>query len=294
MLWPSRVVLVVFFAVMVMMGTNAPNLTAAVTDTGQSPSPAAQTFEIDAFTYRVSIRLPDGTEGLLVRGRFTVIYLYEHHQPTVTEHYMSVSVGFYYGETVLGRAVLQNITCNSIAFYPKWHDSTGRLHDLYMTTHLFVLNDSIRNGQLVGEMLLMDPESASRYISDFGGTLVINGLTFVLSDGTEVVVTEGTIEIVLEKFYNDYAPAPAVLGGSSNLTYSVDSAMMTVVAGGSASVPFIVVLDTFIAVAIAGTACALMILIILHLTGHMRLPFGKVRTRLLRQTSLRKGGRFPR
>ncbi len=294
MTWPTRVILVIFLAVIVTMGASAPNFTAAVADTGQSPSPAVETFEIDVFTYRVSIRLPDGTEGLLVRGKFTVIYLYEHHQPTVTEHYMSVSVGFYYGETVLGRAVLQNVTCNSIAFYPKWHDSTGRLHDLYMTTHLFMFNDSIRNGQFVGEMLLMDPESASRYISDFGGTLVINGLTFVLSDGTEVVVTEGTIEIVLEKFYNDYAPAPAILGGSSNLTYSADSSMMIVAASGSASVPFIVLLDSLIVVAIVGTAGTLLILITLHLTGHVRLPFGRVRSRILRQISLRKDERFPR
>jgi len=276
------------------MGASAPNFTEAVADTGQSPSPAVTTFEIDVFTYRVSIRLPDGTEGLLVRGRFTVIYLYEHHQPTVTEHYMSVSMGFYYGETVLGRAVLQNVTCNSIAFYPKWHDSTGRFHNLYMTTHMFMLNDSVRNGQLVGEMLLMDPESASRYISDFGGTLVISGLTFVLTDGTEVVVTEGTIEIVLEKLYNDYAPTPAVLEGSSNLTYSADTSMMIVFSSGSASVPFIVLLDSLIAAAIVGAACTLLILIALHLTGHIRLPFGKVRTRILRQTSLRKDKRFPR
>ena len=280
--------MVIYLAVTVMMGASVPNFTAAVAETGQSPSPAVETFEIDAFTYRVSIRLPDGTEGLLVRARFIVTYLYEHHQPTVTEHYMSASVGFYYGETVLGRAVLQNITCNSIAFYPKWHDSTGRLRDLYMTTHMFMLNDSVRNGQLVGEMLLMDPESASRYISDFGGTLVINGLTFVLSDGTEVVVTEGTIEIALEKSYNDYAPAPAVLGGSSNLTYSADRSMMIVVSSGSASTPFIVVLDSFIAVAVAGAAGTLLILMVLHLTGHIRLPFGKFKTHILRQTGPRR------
>lgn len=90
--------------------------------------PGITVFEVDSFTYRASFLLTDGTEALLLRGRFEVFYLYRHHHPTVSEHVMSVTLGFYYGKTILGRQLLTNVTVDSLSFLPQWHDSAGYAH----------------------------------------------------------------------------------------------------------------------------------------------------------------------
>jgi hypothetical protein len=260
------------------MTTGIPFAAATAKNTSQSLLPEATSYEVDAFTYRASLRLPDGTEGLLMRGSFTVTFLYEHHQPTVNELYMSVYIGFYYGKTMLGRSVVQSIKIASIAFYPKWYDSRGYPHDLYMVAPLFVLNDSIDDGQLTGGIFLMDGDAVSQYIMEFGGTVVIDKLAFVLGDGLEVPLAQDRVEIILEKYYNDYGPQAASLHDTDNLTFTSDSSMLTVTANGAAIVPYIVILDTLVGFFLICTGCVLVLLIILHLTGRMKLPFGRMRT----------------
>lgn len=278
----------VFLALAVISVISIPVAAVADTCNVQPLFPKLQSFDIDEFTYRASFRLPDGTEGLLMRSSFAVTYLYQHNCPPVSQLYMSVQMAFYYGRTMMSRPVLQNVSVGSIAFYPKWHDAAGHLHDTYMVHPLFVLNDTIGDGQAIGRTLLMDSRAFSRYVIDFGGTLVIDRLVFVLGDGLEVPLTQGRAEIVLEKYYNDFDSRAASLNSIDNLTSLADTSMIAVVANGNTFIPFIVILDGAIALSLFGTAALLILLTTLHLTGRMKIPLGRVRTLMHRPTSRRQ------
>ncbi len=248
------------------------------TTTARPLSPEIQSYDVDGFVYRASFRLPGGLEGLLIRSSFAVTYLYQSQPPILSQLYMSVEMAFIYGKTILGRAVIQNISIESVAYYPKWHDSSGHLHDMYMINPLFAFNGSIADGQEAGGTLLMDSEAFSMYVIDFGGTLVIDRLVFILGDGQQIPLVQGKAEIVLEKYYNDFGPQAASLHATDNLTSTADSRMLTVFASGNPIIPLIVVLDYIISFSLMGTAFLLIVLIVLHRTGRIRLPFGRVRT----------------
>jgi hypothetical protein len=269
--------------------TGIPVATAIHNDPSQSLFPLATSSEVDMFTYRASFRLPGGTEGLLMRGSFTVTVLYGGHDPPVNALYMSAFIGFYYGKTILGRPVVQSIRIGSIIFYPKWYDIGGQPHDLYMVTPLFMVNDTIEDGQLTGGTLLIDSDAVSRYVIEFGGTIVIGGLAFVLGDGLEVPLAQDRVEIVLEKCFNDYDPRAASLHDTDNLTFTSDSSMLTVTANGAAIVPFVVILDTLIGFFLICTGCVLVLLMILHLTGRKKLPFGRMRTLFMHRSERPQG-----
>jgi hypothetical protein len=282
---PIVEVCAVFLVLMVIGMASVP--VAALTNTVKARplSPEIQSSDVDGFAYRASFRLPGGLEGLLIRSSFAVTYLYQSQPPILSQLYMSVEMAFIYGKTILGRAVIQNISIGSIAYYPKWHDSSGHLHDMYMVNPLFAFNGSIADGQQAGGTLLMDSEAFSMYVIDLGGTLVIDRLVFILGDGQQVPLVQGKAEIVLEKYYNDFDPQAASLHATDNLTSTADSRMLTVFASGDAIIPLIVVLDYIIAFSLIGTAFLLIVFIVLHRTGRIRLPFGRVRTLMHRPNS---------
>jgi hypothetical protein len=142
---------------------------------GHNLIPAVGRDNVDEFGYRLSFRLEDGLEIFSIRATFRVTYTYAQEIETVGEpffrrHNMYALVGFYYGKTMLGRAVISDVLADYIAFYPKWHDSAGYPHDMLPIFPMFMLNDTIRDGQLIGTSILMDDESVASYISEFGGT----------------------------------------------------------------------------------------------------------------------------
>jgi hypothetical protein len=156
---------------------------------------------------------------------------------------------------------------------------------MYMVSPLFAFNDSIADGQEAGGTLLMDSEAFSMYVIDFGGTLVVDRLVFILGDSQRVALVHGTAEIVLEKYYNDFDPRAASLYATDNLTSAADSKMLMVFASGDAIIPFIVVLDYIIAFSLIGAAFLLIVLIVLNRTGRIRLPFGRARILMHRPES---------
>jgi hypothetical protein len=261
----------------VVLGSSPIYSQAAVNTESGSFHPDLQSFEMGAFTYRISFRLADGTEVLLIRGSWRLIYLYQHHQPTVTEHYISSFVGFYYGQTALGRRVVQNVHVEEAAFYPKWINSAGFEFDLLGISPLFHVNESIPDGQLAGGTMMLDREAISRYMAEFGGTFVFSGLEFVLDDGTEVILSEETIHVEIAKHQNDQFARAAEISGDSELIYESDSAIATLFAAeGAASL--IVLVDLALLVSAWGLAGAFIILAILHRRGRITLPIGRLKT----------------
>lgn len=241
----------------------------------ESGSPAAEVFEIDSFTYRASFKLTDGTEAMQIRARFTMYYFYRHHQPTVNEHRLSAVVGFYFGKTLLGRPLVSAAETNSIAFYPWWYNSQGLKHDTLMETPLVSVVGSIQDSVMETGMVLVDPDSVSQIIPAFGGTFVIDGLRFVMDDGSVQVVTEGTIQIRLEKQYNDYGPEVATLSAADNLSYTADPSIVTISLTGAA--PLIMWVDCAVALSLIGLGILATVLIALHMTGRITLPLGRIR-----------------
>ncbi|TFF86705.1 hypothetical protein EU519_00960 [Candidatus Thorarchaeota archaeon] len=241
--------------------------------------PGAAVFEVDSFNYRASFDLEDGTEALLIRAEFTVSYFYRHHHPTVSEHHMTAFLGFYYGRTILGRSVLTDIEVDRIAFYPWWHDSAGYLTDHYPDRPMFTINDSVKDGMLTYNTFLMDDEPISKVIPDFGGRLVFDELTFVLSDGTQKTISNGTIEILLEKNYNDLAPQSATLNSTEDLSYSADYRTIRVTTPAAA--PLLTILDRFLVFSLMGGGLVFVVLMGLHIKGVVCLPFEKLRQSIL-------------
>ena len=280
-----RLSLLAILTLIVVLGSGPTHSNAAFIPESGSYHPNLQSFEMGVFTYRISFRLADGTEVLLIRGSWRLIYLYQHHQPTVTEHYMSSFVGFYYGQTALGRRVIQNVRVNEIGFYPKWINSAGFEFDLLGDSPLFILNESIPDGQLAGGTMMLDREAISRYMAEFGGTFVFSGLEFVLDDGAEVMLSENTIQIEIMKHQNDEKARAAVITGDEDLTFESDNAIAILYAAeGAASI--IVMLDLVLLVSAWGLAGVLVILAILHKRGRITLPIGKLKTTMQKGVAL--------
>jgi len=231
-----------------------------------------QSFDVDEFTYRVSFHLEDGTESFLIRSRFGLTYLYQHHQPTVTQHHMWGLIGFYYGKTALGRSIIQNLEFDSIAFYPIWQDIKGVYHNLKGERALFEITDSIADGKMIGGSMLLDAWAPSKFVHLMGGTLVINNLVLDMGGGVEIAM--GTIEIEIIKHYNEELPYAATMESEQNLSYSSDFSYL--IAVGSGVAPFLVALDAALGVSIFGAIIVFAALIVLHVKGRIRLPVDKL------------------
>jgi hypothetical protein len=252
----------------------------AAGDRSHNLVPAVGRDTIDDFGYRLSFRLEDGVEIFSIRATFRVTYTYAQEIETVAEqffrrHNMYALVGFYYGKTMLGRPVIRDVLADYIAFYPKWHDSAGYPHDLLPIFPMFMLNDSIRDGQLVGTSILMDDESVASFISEFGGTFVFSGLTFVMSDGTEMLLSEEDVLVRVEKYSSELDPREAVLLSADSVTYSSDTDYFTATLIGFA--PWFVAFDAVVAVLLWGSFSTLTVLGILHVKGRIKLPLHKLR-----------------
>jgi hypothetical protein len=247
---------------------------------GHNLIPAVGRDNVDEFGYRLSFRLEDGLEIFSIRATFRVTYTYAQEIETVGEpffrrHNMYALVGFYYGKTMLGRAVISDVLADYIAFYPKWHDSAGYPHDMLPIFPMFMLNDTIRDGQLIGTSILMDDESVASYISEFGGTFVFSGLTFVMTDGTKTPLSEEDVLVRVEKYSSELDPREAVLLNAGSVTYTSDTDYFTATLDGVA--PWFVVFDAVLAVLLWGSFSTLTVLGILHIKGRIKLPLHKLR-----------------
>lgn len=238
---------------------------------------------VDDFGYRFSFRLSDGVEAFLVRGSYWLQYSYstDINEIPIRRHTMYANLGFYYGKTALGRNIVQVISVDSVAFYPKWTDSAGYPHDLNNTTSMFMINDVIPDSAQVFTGMRIDEKSVSSYMPYFGGTFVFKGLSLVLVDGTEIAI--GDIDIEILKYSNEIAPQATLSSYPSTVTFHADTEVLTATSAGTA--PLIHVIDTVLAVIIMGTVGTLLVLGYLHRKGRIVLPLKKARSMLGRSGS---------
>lgn len=241
--------------------------------------PQRALFEVGEFTYRASFQLEDGTEALLIRSAYKALFLYQHHQPTLNHHYISVSIGFYFGKTMLGRSLIQSMSYDEIAFYPKWQDSAGYAHDLYLDTPAFSISGIMTDGRMVGGYMLIDDDAISQYLPMFGGTLVLSGLVLELIDGSEVSFGDEPISITLEKYSNEFHPENATLADGDVIYESSDGYIYINTAGSS---QIVVLIDLIIGLAMIGTAGVIVLLGLLHLRGMVHLPISRITTMIRR------------
>ncbi|NHI83174.1 MAG: hypothetical protein EAX81_02555 [Candidatus Thorarchaeota archaeon] len=235
--------------------------------------------KVDDFGYRFSFRLSDGVEALFIRGSYWLQYSYptDINEVPRRRHTMYANIGFYYGKTPLGRNIVQFIAVDNVAFYPKWTDSAGYAHDLYNTSSMFMINDYIPDGAHVFTGMRIDEDPVSSYMSYFGGTFVFRELSFVLDDGTEIIV--GDVDIELLKYSNELAPQATLSNYSLAVTFTADADVLTVTSEGTA--PLIQLVDTMLVIVIVGLLATMVVLGYLHRKGKVSLPIGGVRSNLL-------------
>ncbi|MGY5852660.1 MAG: hypothetical protein RTU92_03750 [Candidatus Thorarchaeota archaeon] len=278
---PKRARIFSFVLIVLMMGVwiIPQSVEATTPEASDTFTPKLYAFDVDEFTYRISFVLADDTEVLLIRAKFGMIFLSQERDPPVSQHFMTALVGFYYGKTMLGRSLIQSMNFDSIGYYAIWQDIALRYHDFVNETGLFELTDTVRDGQMVGGTQLIDPQATSRFIHLMGGTMVIRNLSFTMSDGSEILV--GDMEIKMTKHYNENKPYAAVLETEENLTYSSDTAYLTITSSGIA--PVILTLDLVLGYTLIGGTAALIILMILQLKGKISLPFSRITRLVARQ-----------
>lgn len=268
----------VLFLLMVIPGVMLPSVHAADIQ-GRDFVPALRMSTIDKFGYRLSFQLEDGVELFLIRATFRVTYTYSQENIGgslyYSKHTLYLLVGFYYGRTMLGRPVVRNVLADYVAFYPKWHDSAGFPHDMLSINPMFMLNNTIRDSQLVVKTSILDDDAVTSHIADYGGTFVFSGLTFVMDDGSEILLSEEDIQIRIEKYNSDINPSASVLQTAGSTTYTFDSNYLTATLDGIA--PWFVAFDAAVAIILWCSSFLLIILTILHIKGKIRLPLHKLR-----------------
>ena len=238
-------------------------------------------FEIDYFTYRAAFKLDDGSQALLIRSSYKINFLYQHHHPTLNFHYMSATIGFYFGKTMLGRSLVQNMSFDEVAFYPKWRDSAGYAHDLFLDTPVLSITGPMTDGRMVSGSLLIDGDALSQYLPMFGGYLVISGLKLDLIDGSKVAFDD-TFYIELAKYSNEHVPRNATLTGEG-VDFDIREGYVNILNVGPAQL--VVLLDLILGLAIIGTAGVVVALGILHVKGRITLPIISRMTAAIRNTS---------
>ncbi len=235
--------------------------------------PNLQAFDVDTFDYHIAFDFLDNTTALLIRARFTMMYLYQHHQPTISQHYFSVLMGFYYGTTVLGRPIIQSAECDSLAFYPFWLDGMGIVHDLLFERSVISMTGTLINGRMIGGMILADPHVLTRYVVMMGGTLVISGLTIHLADGTAITLANKSISIFLLKRFNDHSPTAARFSGP-NLTCRSDEHTLTVTVPSNS--PIMIIVDSVVSAVLVGITAFALAVMALHRWGKIHLSVRKL------------------
>jgi hypothetical protein len=157
---------------------------------------------------------------------------------------------------------------DEITFYPKWQDSAGYAHDLFMDTPVLTLSGPMTDGRMVSGSLLIDTDAISQYLPMFGGYLVITGLKLDLVDGSKISFDE-SFTIGLEKHSNEVYPRNATLSGES-VDFDIDDGYVNILDVGPSQ--FVVLLDLVLGLAILGTTGIAVLMGILHIKGRIALP----------------------
>ncbi len=250
--------------------------TAARTEPSSEMTPSLQTFTIDEFTYKVSFKLSDGIEVLLLRGSFKLVYYYQHHQPTISKHHISVLIGFYYPKSALGRTLIRSAEVDSFAFYPMWSGFDGETYDWLDTEPALELNDTLIDGQMIAAQPMITNKPLSRYLPSFGGIFVFKGLTIHLRDSSSMEISEKPITIELKKQSSKSTPEGSLHAMNANLSYETSVRMMSLtLPSGSTSV--LLAIDLVVAVSLAGVSGAAVTIFILHRTNRIHISLDRVR-----------------
>jgi hypothetical protein len=270
------------FAALLISSIAIEGVVAAKNPAERTFSPSYARVTVDDFGYRISFQLSDGVEILSIRGSFWLQYSYPtdaiREQP-IRRHTMYVNLGFYYGKTALGRNIVQTINVDMVAFFPKWIDSGGYPHNLYLDTPMFLFDSVLPDGARVYTGMRLDEDAISRYMAYFGGTLVFSDLSFVLDDGTQIDV--GTVEIELIKYSSSLSPQVDLVGEPANVTYVSNTDILTAATEGIG--PLIYAVDLVVAAALWVTGGTLLILAYLHRKGRITLSAGRITSRFRTQ-----------
>ncbi|MBD3160125.1 MAG: hypothetical protein GF309_15205 [Candidatus Lokiarchaeota archaeon] len=271
--------LIVVTTLLILIAVSPSETTAARTGPNRTIAPSAQVFTIDEFTYRVSFRLSDGVEVLLLRGSFELLYYYQHHHPTVSKHHISAVFGFYYAKSALGRTLIRSAEVDRVAFYPMWSSFSGHTYDWVDTGPALQLNDTLVDGQMIGTRPMITNKPLSRYLPSFGGIFVFEGLTIKLRDGTSIRVGEDPIRIALEKESSKMDPRGSIEAMNANLSYesSVRLMTLTIPSGG---VSGIITADMLTAVSLAGIGIVAATVFILQRTNRIHVSLDRIRSML--------------
>jgi len=270
-------VLVLFVAILLTITAVPPsNVTAARRGPSGEISPSAQLFTIDEFTYRVSFRLSDGVEVLLLRGAFELLYYYQHHHPTISKHHIAATFGFYYAKSALGRTLIRSAEVHRVAFYPMWSSFNGQTYDWLDIGSALQFNDTLVDGQMIGTRPMITNKPLSRYLPSFGGIFVFEGLTIRLRDGSSIQVSESPIIIELEKESSKKDPEGSIEVMNANLSYESSARLMTLMIP-SGSTTGIITADMLIAVSLAGIGIAGLVVFILHRTNRIQVSLDCIR-----------------
>ncbi|MHA1480167.1 MAG: hypothetical protein ACTSQZ_01920 [Candidatus Thorarchaeota archaeon] len=238
-------------------------------------------FEVGLFTYQAQFTFADGTPMFTLRSSYRANFLYQHHNPVVRHHYLSVSFGFYFEKTMIGRSMVQSLEFDKVAFYSKWQNSAGYSFDLLGDIPLVEINGSIEDGKIVNGMILIDDEAANQLLPMFGGTYVFTNLTVLLDGGEIVNFGENDIQISVEQYGSEIKPRDAIVSGGNDLESETDSGIVLI--NTQASAPIIFLIDMIFGVFILGTSGVIVILTILHLKGKIILPLDRFKGVLIRQ-----------
>lgn len=253
-----------------------PRVDAARARPTEDVTPKLQVFLIDEFTYRVSFRLSDDVEVLLLRGAFRLMYYYQHHHPTVSKHHLSAVIGFYYAKTVLGRSLIESAEADSVAFYPMWKGFAGEMHDWRGEGPALEFNDTLVDGQMRSTYPMIINKPISRYLPSFGGIFVIDGLRIHLRDGSSIDVSDDSMTIELEKRSGKIHPEGSFYPVNTNLSYESSVQMMTLtVPAGSASM--LLVTDMIMVISLAGVSISAVTVFILHRFNRIHISLERIR-----------------
>jgi hypothetical protein len=231
--------------------------------------------DIGEFTYRASFQLEDGTEVFLVRSKFLITFLHQHSNPVLRQHFFSASLGFYFGKTMLGRPIAQSVEFDNFAFYPKWLSSAGEYVDLVDRVALIELPNSVGDGQLAYNMMLIDTHALTQNMAMFGGTFEFTNLRITLDDGSIIEFGDQDLQIEVIQNSNDYVPENAELFSEGNLEVDHDYNIIYINTG--ISVPLIVYVDLVLGYFLIGTGIVFLGLIILHRKGKITLPTDRLK-----------------
>lgn len=262
-----RFVSMVCLILILQVGFISPVTQATRCSVGRERDPAYYFIFMDSFDYIISFRFADGIEILRICGLFTMKYA---HPDALGEdnpqHRLTVTLGFHYGKTLLGRSLVKTMLVNSCRFLARWCSSLGDVHNQMMDDPMILISESIPDAYEETVTLVTDSNAKTRSVILFGGRLILDGLVIVLKEDIEINLAESMVNISMERNSVEET-STGQIHCDFNVSYAADSERIIVYLPGSA--PSIHMVDLFLSVIITGVGLLVAIIMILKIRKRM-------------------------